>query len=1314
MSAETNAANADVIDLTDSLDDLGAMWFSRELEENGIIGGNHIPTESEIANARRDALNGNFQLGDLAAEDLRRFAARGPDAQRLIDAAIAAEKLGGRGESEAEIQQRGIGGIFAESPLGWEEGVQRALEERFGEPLRDPVSGGLIGGKDVLAVWHVGSDAYKLIRLWDGHIADGLEKQIILNVRFGDRYAGDVVGGGTFDGKPCIVVKQPWVESGTTDRRIVKAAIDRLIRETGLERAPDGDPRAEDGYVNEYSLSPNLRDERFIFTDLNINQNYFVDEEGGIRIIDADVEPRQVAGNAAAEDAAYMDAVKRGDMETAQRMVREAAARRMKRPVVVYKNTRGEFFIRRDADRSPLFFSDDFDQADSYYSRTINKITSTKVDWTKIASESQLVKAFQNVGIANELKRVEAVRIDNRQHWLSPSIAEEIRKGKWGADKDGRQQLVHDNIEQVLSWRGELGWENIKKAAILAAGENTGAYVIDVDGFVEIDAKGRRWDDLSDVTDGKWGTTNEIADYSKENGIGFIIKNVKDTVVGNGEQSFAATDYIVPQSVSIKSAEPVTYDDAGNVIPLSQRFNPAKNDVRWFSRELEGGSLETPQDIRRAINRSSLSESAKAQMHAVLKAYRNRDNTFKRGFLKAPNGNPSHLDAWKWLVVRTSNYRDNFFGDWLNLLRGKRLRTTAAIQVAKSKIPFSKPDKSAIKSAVDWIEKMGVQTFQTEVGDVLFDRKSVKDSLEHYPFTQAKYDAVFSIPQGFGNAVYLGTMDDFEGNTITNHYFAYPVIYDGKRQIVFCRTRENADRSALYVHDIFVESDITNGASVLPPDITALKAETAQGVYRDSELMRNILKIVYAVKPSDVSKVVDENDEPLVVWHSTDAEFTRFERQKAKWNANTTGLHWFAAEKDYSSQYGKNVRPFFLNIRNMAELGDIDQESDAENLYALQDKSGVDFGEDLGVDIDSPDEHGYPLADFTRYASFADALTKHGVDGVSAMEGSPVEIRVGGEKVTDEAVHKTFGVVNSSQAKSATDNNGDFSGNDDTRWFSRELEEDVIAPDQLSESATSTSRPRRSAVALSRTLAVSGGNNRNIIPIPVAEVKRAIAKFRNGDESVRTGSLPDTLRDLGKIFKLKYEGRSRYATYEARIGNVVLRLSDHNAYGKNFQEHEPNANRYVSVYIDRATYPGMPTPVAYEEIRYPLDVFESKPDAVVVSIVDGVSDVLDGKPYTVNPALGEKKEYAPLNPLATSEEAQNLEEPRSESTATEAKGYKPKKTRKMFKLFRKYADGTYGALFIDSANRLVPGEWYKAAEDRESAGACGCDAGRCV
>ncbi len=44
-------------------------------------------------------------------------------------------------------------------------------------------------------------------------------------------------------------------------------------------------------------------------------------------------------------------------------------------------------------------------------------------------------------------------------------------------------------------------------------------------------------------------------------------------------------EYIAFTSEQIKSADPVTYDDKGKVIPLSQRFNSEKEDIRFDSRE---------------------------------------------------------------------------------------------------------------------------------------------------------------------------------------------------------------------------------------------------------------------------------------------------------------------------------------------------------------------------------------------------------------------------------------------------------------------------------------------------------------------------------------------------------------------------------------------------------------------------------------------------------------------------------------------------------------------------------------------------------
>lgn len=50
--------------------------------------------------------------------------------------------------------------------------------------------------------------------------------------------------------------------------------------------------------------------------------------------------------------------------------------------------------------------------------------------------------------------------------------------------------------------------------------------------------------------------------------------------------------YIVFDPEQVKSAEPVTYDDQGNVIPLSERFNPEQEDIRYSERDYDSTGRE--------------------------------------------------------------------------------------------------------------------------------------------------------------------------------------------------------------------------------------------------------------------------------------------------------------------------------------------------------------------------------------------------------------------------------------------------------------------------------------------------------------------------------------------------------------------------------------------------------------------------------------------------------------------------------------------------------------------------------------------------
>lgn len=63
--------------------------------------------------------------------------------------------------------------------------------------------------------------------------------------------------------------------------------------------------------------------------------------------------------------------------------------------------------------------------------------------------------------------------------------------------------------------------------------------------------------------------------------------------------------------------------------------------------------------------------------------------------------------------------------------------------------------------------------------------------------------------------------------------------------------------------------------------------------------------------PENASKVVDENGEPMVVYHTTSAEFNIFSKKKSK-----EGF-FFAPQKERLSVYNKsNINSYFLNLRN--------------------------------------------------------------------------------------------------------------------------------------------------------------------------------------------------------------------------------------------------------------------------------------------------------------------------------------------------------------------------------------------------------------
>lgn len=108
---------------------------------------------------------------------------------------------------------------------------------------------------------------------------------------------------------------------------------------------------------------------------------------------------------------------------------------------------------------------------------------------------------------------------------------------------------------------------------------------------LEIDCQNQIYNAITH--NGQTMDTYDWAKYARKNKYdGVIFKNIRDGA-GYSEMSKASTDYVVFKSEQIKSADLVTYDDVGNVIPLSSRFKTTHNDIRFALPEDDAYSYKT-------------------------------------------------------------------------------------------------------------------------------------------------------------------------------------------------------------------------------------------------------------------------------------------------------------------------------------------------------------------------------------------------------------------------------------------------------------------------------------------------------------------------------------------------------------------------------------------------------------------------------------------------------------------------------------------------------------------------------------------------
>ena len=173
----------------------------------------------------------------------------------------------------------------------------------------------------------------------------------------------------------------------------------------------------------------------------------------------------------------------------------------------------------------------------------------------------------------------------------------EMEYDEWSEESEEGQALW-DAVNNIEALRGKLA--DIENGEI--KGGIYGLYA-NTNNLYELDAEGKAWNELRPKglpeLPGYTGVgtrpykTRDVANWARENGYdGVRFKNIKDNGPYGRTTPFDVYAFFNPQE-QVKSSDPVTYREDGSVIPLSERFDPTNNDLRYSlpTQDSEGNIL---------------------------------------------------------------------------------------------------------------------------------------------------------------------------------------------------------------------------------------------------------------------------------------------------------------------------------------------------------------------------------------------------------------------------------------------------------------------------------------------------------------------------------------------------------------------------------------------------------------------------------------------------------------------------------------------------------------------------------------------------
>ena len=139
--------------------------------------------------------------------------------------------------------------------------------------------------------------------------------------------------------------------------------------------------------------------------------------------------------------------------------------------------------------------------------------------------------------------------------------------------------------------------------------------------------------------------------------------------------------------------------------------------------------------------------------------------------------------------------------------------------------------------------------------------------------------------------------------------------------------------------------------------------------------------------PSEASKVVDENGEPLIAYHESPNIFNVFDISKKRYNVHEVNGIWASPINRKGKGYGENIYPLFINLRKPIKTS-VEQVTNIIELRTLENKALKDNNSD-GVILNTIDKFGYE----TQYYVKNPNQVKSATDNIGTFSTTNDDIR---------------------------------------------------------------------------------------------------------------------------------------------------------------------------------------------------------------------------------------------------------------------------------------------------------------------------------